>query len=125
MRNTTINRFKGRTVAVNNRCCRTTGKEIREKVTERRLDTERGKFGNQSFLPHSIESFRYVQRDSKKLIENPNCEEPRIREKGKKITCRSFLAKALLGIGNKIGRNKMFPNLSVEDRFKNFRENGG
>src|ERR1700755_1611905 len=44
MRNTTIYRFIGRTVAVYNSCYRTTGKEIREKVTDRRIDSERGKF---------------------------------------------------------------------------------
>ena len=55
--NTTIYRFKGRTVAVYNCSYRTTGKEIREKVTERRIDTERGKFGKQRFGPDSIERF--------------------------------------------------------------------
>src|ERR1700755_3268658 len=44
LRNTTIYRFIGRTVAVYNSCYRTTGKEIREKVTDRRIDSERGKF---------------------------------------------------------------------------------
>src|SRR6201990_1386469 len=57
LRNTTIYRFIGRTVAVYNSCYRTTGKEISEKVTERRIDSERGKFGNQSFVPDSIEAF--------------------------------------------------------------------
>ena len=57
---TTIYRFTGRTVAVYNSCYRTTTKEIREKVTERRIDFEREEFRNQSFVPDSIESFRYV-----------------------------------------------------------------
>ena len=60
MRNTTIYRFIGRMVAVHNRFYRKTGKEIREKVTERRIDFEREKFGNQSFVPDSIESFRNI-----------------------------------------------------------------
>src|SRR6201990_1708005 len=42
LRNTTIYRFIGRTVAVYNSCYRTTRNEIREEVTERRIDFERG-----------------------------------------------------------------------------------
>ena len=62
LRNTTIYRFIGRMVAVYNSCYRMTGKEIREKVTVQapQNDKERGKVGNQSFVPDSIESFRYV-----------------------------------------------------------------
>src|SRR6201990_1284957 len=88
-----------------------------EKITERRIDTERGKFRNQSFVPDSIEGFRYVQRR--------NAEErgPRVREKGK-ITSRAFLTKAILAIKDKIRRNEMFPNFPIKDRFKNFRKNG-
>ena len=58
--NTIVNIFKGRTVTIYNSSYRTTGKEIREKITEGRIDTERGEFGNQSFWPDSIEGFRYV-----------------------------------------------------------------
>src|ERR1044072_6171608 len=94
LRNTTINRFKGRTVAVYNSCYRTTRKEIREKITERRIDTERGNFRNQSFVPDSIEGFRYVQRDSKRFTEMLKRVGPSVREKGKKITRRPFLTKA-------------------------------
>src|SRR6201990_3255907 len=124
LRNTTINRFKGRTMAVFNSCYRTTGKEIRE-ITERRIDTERGKFRNQNFVPDSIEGFRYVQRDSKRFTEMPKSGGPRVREKGKKITSRPFLTKAILVIRDKIRRIEMFPNLPVNDRFKNFRKYGG
>src|ERR1044072_4336074 len=95
LRNTTIYRFIGRTMAVYNSCYRTTGKKIREKVTERGIHSERGKFGNQSFVPDLIESFRYVQRDSKRLSEIPKSGVPRIREKKKKITSRAFLTKAI------------------------------
>src|SRR6201990_3283703 len=98
LRNNTINRFKGRTVVVYNSCYRTTGKEIREKITERRIDTERGKFRNQNFVPDSIVGFRYVLRQSKKFTEMPKSGGPRVREKGKKITRRAFLTKAILAI---------------------------
>ena len=86
----TINRFKGRTVEFYNSCYRTTGKEIREKFTERRIDTERGKFRNQSFVPDSIEGFRYVQHDSKRFTEMPKSGGPRVIKKGKKITSKAF-----------------------------------
>src|ERR1700755_3624521 len=122
--NTTINRFKVRPMAVFNSCYRTTGKEIRE-ITERKIDTERGKFRNQSFVPDSIEGFRYVQHDSKRFTEMPNSGGPIVREKGKKITRRAFLTKAILAIRDKIRRVEMLPNLPVKDRFENFRENGG
>src|SRR6201990_1694731 len=111
-------------MAVFNSCYRTTGKEIRE-ITERRIDTERGKFRNQSFVPDSIEGFRYVQRDSKGFTEMPKSGGPRVREKGKEITRRAFLTKTILAIRDKIRRIEMFPNLPVKDRFENFRENGG
>ncbi|KAL7630426.1 UNVERIFIED_CONTAM: hypothetical protein RMT77_019409 [Armadillidium vulgare] len=58
---------------------------MREKTTERRIDSEREKFRNQSFVPDSIESFRYVQRFSKGFTEMPKSEGPRVREKGKKF----------------------------------------
>ena len=109
-------------MAVYNCCYRTTGKEIREKVTERRIDSERGKFRNQSFVPDSIECFRYVQRDSRAFTGMPNSGGPRVREKGKKFTSRVDLTKAILAIRDQIRRIKMFPNLSVKDRFQNFRE---
>ena len=112
-------------VAVYNNCYRATRKEIREKITERRIDTERGKIRNQSFVPDSIEGFRYVQRHSKRFTEMPKSGGPRVREKGKKITSREFLTKAILTIRDKIRRIEMFPNLPVKDRFENFRENGG
>src|SRR6201990_3699318 len=70
LRNTTIYRFIGRTMAVYNSCYRTTGKEIREKVTERGIDSERGKFRNQSFVPDYIESFRYVKQRQQKIHRN-------------------------------------------------------
>ena len=63
-------------MAVYNSSYRTTRKKIREKTTER-IDSERGKFRNQSFVPDGG---------------------PRVREKGKKITRRIFLAKAILAI---------------------------
>src|ERR1044072_9911299 len=112
-------------VAVYNSCHRTTGKEISEKITEKRIDTERGKFRNQSFRSDSIEGFRYVQRDSKRFTEMPNSGGPIVGEKGKKITRRAFLAKAILAIRDKIRRVEMLPNLPVKDRFENLRENGG
>src|ERR1700755_477059 len=96
--NTTINRFKGRTVAVYNSGYRTTGKEIREKITESKINRERGKFRNQSFVPNSFEGFRYVQRHSKRFTKIPKSGGPRVREKGKKITRRAFLTKAILAI---------------------------
>ena len=66
-----------------------------------------------------------VQRDSKKFTETPKSGRPRIREKGKEITSRAFLTKAILAIRDKIRRVEMFPNLPVKDRFKNFRKSGG
>src|ERR1044072_9239382 len=112
-------------MAVFNCCYRTIEKEIRGKITERMIDSERGKFGNQSFVPDSIESFRYVQRHRKRFTEIPKSGGPRVREKGKKITSRAFLTKAILAIRDKIRRIEMFPNLPVKDRFENFRKNGG
>jgi hypothetical protein len=50
---------------------------------------------------------------------------PRVREKGKEITSRAFLTKAILAIRDQIRRIKMFPNLPVKDRFENLRKNGG
>ncbi|KAL7637050.1 UNVERIFIED_CONTAM: hypothetical protein RMT77_012808 [Armadillidium vulgare] len=102
-----------------------TGKEISGKITERRIYSERGKFRNQSFLPDSFEGFRYVQRHSKRFTEMAKSGGPRVREKGKKITSRAFLTKAILAIRDKIRRIEMFPNLPVKGRFENFRENGG
>src|SRR6201990_2357000 len=61
-----------------------------EKKSERRIDSERRKFGNQSCVPDSIESFRYVQRHSKRFTEMPKSGGPRVREKGKEITSRAF-----------------------------------
>src|ERR1700755_1938900 len=55
----------------------------------------------------------------------PKSRGPRIREKGKEITSGAFLMKPILAIRDKIRRVEMFPNLSVKDRFKNFRKNGG
>src|ERR1044072_4410552 len=104
-------------MAVYNSFYRTTRKEIREKATERRIDSEIGKLGNQSFVPESIESLRYVQRHSKRFTEMPKSGGPRVREKGKKITSRAFLTKAILAIRDKIKRIEMFPNLPVKDRF--------
>src|SRR6201990_3764146 len=104
LRNNTINRFKGRTVAAYNSCYRTTGKEISEKITERRIDTERGKFLNQSFVPDSIEGFRYVQRDRKRFTEMPKSGGPRVRGRRKEITRRAFLTKDILAIRDKIRR---------------------
>src|ERR1700755_238575 len=96
-----------------------------EKKSERRIDSERRKFGNQSFVPDSIESFRYVQRHSKRVTDMPKSGGPRVRAKGKKITSREFLTKAILAIRDKIRRIEMVPNLPVKDRFENFRKNGG
>src|SRR6201990_3650267 len=96
-----------------------------ERKSERRIDSERGKFGNQSFVPDSNESFRYVQRHSKRFTEMPKNGGPRVTEMGKKITSRAFLTKAILAIRDKIRRIEMFPNLPVKDRFENFRKNGG
>ena len=112
-------------MAVYNSCYRTTRKEIREKITARRIDTERGKFGNQSFVPDSIEGFRYVQRHSKRFTEMPKSGRPKVREQEKKIISRAFLTKAILAIRNKNRRIEMFPNLPVKDRFENFRKNEG
>ena len=109
-------------MAVYNSCYRTTEKEIRKKIAERRIDTERGKFRNQSFVPDSIEGFRYVQRHSKGFIKRPLSGGPRVKEKGEKITSRAFLTKAILAIRDKIRRVEMFPNLPVKDRFENFRD---
>src|ERR1700755_1955634 len=99
--------------------------EIRDKITERRIDSERGKFGNQSFVPDSIESFRYVQRDNKRFTEIPKSGGQRVREKRKKIKSRAFLTKAILPIRDKIRSIEIFPNIPVKDRFENFRKNGG
>ena len=103
-------------MAVYNSYYRTTRKEIREKTIERRIDSERGKFGNQSFMPDSIESFRYAQRHSKRFSKTPKSGGPRVREKGKKITSRAFLTKAILVIREKIKRIKVFPNPPIKDR---------
>src|ERR1700755_183219 len=45
-----------------------------ERKSERKIYSERGKFGNQSFVPDSIESLRYVQRHSKRFTEMPKSE---------------------------------------------------
>ena len=74
-------------------------------------------------MPDLIESFRYVQRDSKRLSEIPKSGVPRIREKKKKITSRAFLTKAILEIRDNIRRIEMFPNLPNKNRFKNFIKN--
>ena len=94
------------------------------KTVERRVYIKRGKFRNQSFVPDSIEGFRYVQRDIKGFTEMPKSGGPRVREKGK-ITNRAFLTKAILAIRDKIRRVEMLPNLLVKNRFENFRGNGG
>ena len=95
-------------MAVFNCCYRTIEKEIQEKVTERMIDSERGKFGNQSFVPDFIERFRYVQRNSKRFIEMPKRGELRVKEKGKEITTRAFLTKAIMAIRDKVGRIECF-----------------
>src|ERR1700755_1514801 len=96
-----------------------------ERKSERRIDSERGKFGNQSFVPDSIESFRYVLRNSKRFTEMSKSGGPRVREKGKEIPSRAFLTKAILSIRDKIRSIEIFPNLPVKDRFENLRKNGG
>src|ERR1700755_401043 len=80
-------------MAVYNSSYRTTRMEIREKATERGIDSERGKFGNQSFVSNSIESFRYVLHDSERSTEMSKRGGPRVREKEKRITSRAFLTK--------------------------------
>ena len=91
-------------MAAYNSCYRTTRKEIRKNATERRIDSERGKFRNQSFAPDSTESFLYVQRDNKRFTEMLKNGGPRVREKGKEITSRVFLKKPMLAIRDKIRR---------------------
>src|ERR1700755_1415617 len=97
----------------------------REKVTEGRIDSERVKFRNQSFLPNSIERFRYAYRNSKRFTEMPKPGGPTVRENGKEITSRAFLTKSILAVKDKIRRIEMFPNLPVKDRFENFGESRG
>src|ERR1044072_2935103 len=82
----------------------TAASERPERKSERSIDFERGRFGVQSFVTDFIEIFRYVQRDSKRFTEMPKSGGRRVREKGKKITSRAFLTKALLAIRDKIGR---------------------
>ena len=72
-------------------------------------------------MPDSIESFQYVQCDSKRFTEVPKSGGPRVRERGKEITSRAFLRKAIMAIRDKIRSIEMLPNLPVKDRFKNFR----
>ena len=72
------------------------------------INSERGKFGNQSFVPDFIERFRYVQRNSKRFIEMPKRGELRVKEKGKEITTRAFLTKAIMAIRDKVGRIECF-----------------
>ena len=62
-------------MAVYNSCYRTTGKEIREKVTERRIDSERRKFGNQSFVPDSIEGFDLCSAREKDSLKSRGAED--------------------------------------------------
>ena len=45
----------------------------------------------------------------------PKSGRPRVRQKGKKITSRAFLTKAILAIRDKIRKVEMFPNLPVKD----------
>ena len=52
--NTTIHRFRGRAVTVYHSCNRAIRKKIRDEGAERRIETEKGKFINQSFVPYSI-----------------------------------------------------------------------
>ena len=47
----------GRTVAVYYNCNKSVRKEIKDEGAERKIETERGKFRNQSFVPDSIKSF--------------------------------------------------------------------
>ena len=122
MRNTTIYRFKGRTVTIYNCCYITTGKEIRE-VTKRRIDSERGKMEIKA-LCQTLSKVRYVQRDCKRFTGMAKSGRPIVRAKGK-IISRAFLTKAILAIRDKIKRIEMFPNLPVMDRFENFRKNEG
>ena len=114
-------------MAVYNSCYRTTRKETREMVTERRIYSEIGKFGNQSLCQTLSKAFDMSSDTAK---DSPKCRRaegrgPRVREKRKKITRRAFLTKPILAIRDKISRIKMFPNLHVKDRFENFREYGG
>ena len=55
----------------------------------------------------------------------PKSGRPRVRQKGKKITSRAFLTKAIPAIRDKIRRIEMFLNFSVKDRFENFGKKGG
>ena len=52
-------RFRGRTVAIYDNCNRMVRKEIREGA-ERRIETKREKFRNQSFVQDSIKNLSYV-----------------------------------------------------------------
>ena len=76
--------------------------ELPGRKSERRIDSYRGKFGNQRFVPEFIEYFRYVQRDSRRFTEMPKSGRPKVREKRKKITSRAFFTKAILAIRDKI-----------------------
>ena len=49
--NTTIDRFRGRTVAVYHSCNTTVRKQIRDEGAERRIETKRRKFRHQSYVP--------------------------------------------------------------------------
>lgn len=41
--------------------------ELLERKSKRRMDTERGKFGNQCFLPESIKDLQYLESQQQKL----------------------------------------------------------
>ena len=95
------------------------------KENQREGQIPRGKFGNESFVPVSIEGFRYVQNHSKRLTETQKSGGPRLRKYGKKIASRTFFTKAILAIRDQVRRIKVLPNLPAKDRIENFKENAG
>ena len=92
-------------MAVYNSSYRMAGKKIREKTTDRRIDSERGKIRNQSFVTDPTKAFEMARALSGIS---------RVREKGK-ITSTAFLTKAILTIRGKVRRIEMFSNLPVKD----------
>lgn len=85
LKNKIIIRLERCLVTVNNYYYyRTIETKIRRKITKRKFDTKRGKFGNQNYVLDSLEDFRYVLHQGERFTEMPKSRVPRIKENEKK-----------------------------------------
>lgn len=67
-----------------NSCCKKTWKEIKENVTERRIDAEREKDGNQKLYPDSVKGFDLL---NDRIKDSPNAEKQRAKNQSK-VNCQ-------------------------------------